>query len=152
MIFKVNDIEQFQTQKQFIDTAIVPLVQLDFSEQGIKQSSSATEYLMTLTSFVEQQFRGRLVLIPPFSYTVQTKNDNLTMILQEQLLEAGFKSVIFMTCDSAWTQQKESYDIIWLPSIPLESMDKTVKQRILEEQIKQIIPILTKVWSQNGIN
>lgn len=147
MIFKVNDIEQFQTQKQFIDTAIVPLVQLDFSEQGMKQSSSATEYLMTLTSFVEQQFRGRLVLIPPFSYTAQTKNDNLTMILQEQLLEAGFKSVIFMTCDSSWTLQKESYDIIWLPSIPLESMDKTVKQRILEEQIKQIIPILTKVWS-----
>jgi hypothetical protein len=147
VIFKVNDIEQFQTQKQFIDTAIVPLVQLDFSEQGMKQSSSATEYLMTLTSFVEQQFRGRLVLIPPFSYTAQTKNDNLTMILQEQLLEAGFKSVIFMTCDSSWTLQKESYDIIWLPSIPLESMDKTVKQRILEEQIKQIIPILTKVWS-----
>ena len=147
MIFKVSDIEQFQAQKQFIDTAIVPLVQLDFSEQGIKQSSSATDYLMTLTTFVEQQFRGRLVLIPPFSYTAQTRNENLTKSLLEQLQEAGFKSVIFMTCDPEWTSQKESYDIIWLPSIPLESMDKTVKQRILEEQIKQIIPVLTKVWS-----
>lgn len=147
MIFKVSDIEQFQTQKQYIDTAIVPLIQLDFSEQGIKQSSSATEYLLTLTSFVEQQFRGRLVLIPPFSYTAQTKSENLMMILHDQLLKAGFKSVIFMTCDSEWTSQKETYDIIWLPAIPLESMDKTVKQRILEEQIKQIIPHLTKIWN-----
>lgn len=147
MNFKVSDIEQFQAQKQYIDTAIVPLVQLDFSEQGIKQSSSATEYLLTLTSFVEQQFRGRIVLIPPFSYTTQTKNENLIMILQEQLLKSGFKSVIFMTCDSQWTSQNETYDIIWLPSIPLESMDKTVKQRILEEQIKQIIPLLAKTWA-----
>ncbi|AWE07002.1 DUF2487 domain-containing protein [Lysinibacillus sp. 2017] len=147
MIFKVSDVEQFQANKQFIDTAIVPLVQLDFSEQGIKQSSSATEYLMTLTAFVEQQFHGRLVLLPPFSYTDQTRDDNLPFSLQQQLTASGFKSVIFMTCDSNWTSQKDRYDIIWLPSIPLESMDKTVKQRILEEQIKQIIPVLTKVWS-----
>ena len=147
MIFKVSDVEQFQANKQFIDTAIVPLVQLDFSEQGIKQSSSATEYLMTLTAFVEQQFRGRLVLLPPFSYTDQTRDVNLTYSLQQQLTDSGFKSVIFMTCDSKWNTQKEQCDIIWLPSIPLESMDKTVKQRILEEQIKQIIPLLTKVWS-----
>lgn len=66
MNFIVKDVEQFQAQKQFIDTAIVPLVQLDFSDQGMKQSSSASEYLMTLTNFIEQQFKGRLLLLPPF--------------------------------------------------------------------------------------
>lgn len=66
MNFIVKDVEQFQAQKQFIDTAIVPLVQLDFTDHGMKQSSSASEYLMTLTNFIEQQFKGRLLLLPPF--------------------------------------------------------------------------------------
>lgn len=147
MIFKVSDVEQFQAQKQFIDTAIVPLVQLDFSDLGIKQSSSATEYLMTLTAFVEQQFRGRLMLLPPFSYTNLTRDEELAKTIQNELQNAGFKSVIFMTCDVKWTEQKDSINIIWLPSIPLESMDKTVKQRILEDQIQQIMPTLTNLWS-----
>lgn len=146
MIFKVSDVEQFQAQKQFIDTVLVPLVQLDFSEQGIKQSSSATEYLMTLTAFVEQQFRGRIMLLPPFSYSNQTKNEELLPIISSELSNAGFKSVIFMTCDHYWNEYKELATIIWLPPIPLESMDETVKQRILEEQLKQIVPSLTKSW------
>lgn len=146
MFFKVSDVEQFQAQKQFIDTAIVPLVQLDFSEGGMKQSSSASEYLMTLTSFVEQQFRGRLMLLPPFSYTASTKLVELPNILEQQLKDAGFKSVIFITCDHSWNDYKELVNIVWLPAIPLESMDKTVKQRILEDQLKQIIPALTSVW------
>lgn len=66
MIYKVRDVEQFQSQKQFIDTAIVPLVQLDFSEVGMKQTSSASEYLMSLTTFIEQQLHGRLMLFPLF--------------------------------------------------------------------------------------
>lgn len=74
MFFNVNDVQQFQSQKDFIDTALVPLLSLDFEEGKMKQSSSAAEFLMSLTSFIEQQFKGRLMLIPPFSYTEQTKS------------------------------------------------------------------------------
>lgn len=147
MNYNVKDIEQFQTQKQFIDTAIVPLVQLNLSDEGMKQSSSAVEYLMTLTMFIEQQFRGRVMLMPPFSYTDQTRNELLPMQLQEELHNTGFKSIIFITCDHSWTQKKEDLNILWLPAIPLESMDITVKQRILEDQLKKIIPVLTEAWA-----
>lgn len=146
MIYKVSDVEQFQAQKEFIDTAIVPLVQLDFSELGMKQTGSASEYLMSLTTFVEQQFRGRLMLLPPFSYTKLTKSSELPILIKKELKEAGFKSVLFMTCDHEWTALKEQLHILWLPAIPLESMDKSVKQRILEDQLKQVIPVLTSVW------
>lgn len=146
MIYKVSDVEQFQAQKEFIDTAIVPLVQLDFSELGMKQTGSASEYLMSLTTFVEQQFRGRLMLLPPFSYTKLTKSSELAITIEKELKESGFKSVVFMTCDHEWIELKEQLNILWLPAIPLESMDKTVKQRILEDQLKQVIPVLTSVW------
>ena len=147
MFFNVKDIEQLQANKEFIDTAIVPLVSLDFTDNGIKQSSSAAEYLMSLTAFIEQQFKGRLLLTPPFSYTQGTKNETLPIQVQEELLASGFKTVFFVTCDHFWTTVGQELDVIWLPSIPLESMEKAVKQRILEDQLKQVIPILTKAWS-----
>lgn len=146
MNFIVKDVEKFQAQKQFIDTAIVPLVQLDFSDNGMKQSSSASEYLMTLTNFLEQQFKGRLLLLPPFSYTRGTRSDKIPATMEKELKEAGFRAVVFITCDHSWTEYKEYLNIIWLPAIPLESMEQSVKQRILEDQLKQVLPTFTKIW------
>lgn len=73
MIFSVKDVQQFQTQKDFIDTAIIPLLSINFADSSIKQSSSAAEFMMSLTNFIEQQFKGRLMVMPPFSYTEETK-------------------------------------------------------------------------------
>lgn len=148
MFFNVKDVEQFQAQKQFIDTAIVPLLSLNFEEDSIKQSSSAAEYLMSLTAFIEQQFKGRLMLIPPFTYIDQIRHQVDIIMLKETLLNNGFKHVFFVTCDHYWTSLQDEVNIIWLPPIPLESMDKTVKQKILEDQLKQVIPSLTLAWSQ----
>lgn len=148
MFFNVKDVEQFQTQKEFIDTAIVPLLSLNFAESMIKQSSSATEYLMSLTAFIEQQFKGRLMLLPPFSYTEETKSGLFVPLLKQELHKVGFKHVFFITCDHSWTSLSDQVDVIWLPSIPLESMDKSVKKSVLEDQLKLVIPILSSKWSQ----
>lgn len=148
MHFNVKDLEQFQVQKEFIDTAIVPLLHIDLTEDGLKQSGSAVEYLLTLTNFIEQQFHGRLVLLPPFSYTTAMRTEQFPSKLEEELLETGFKTIIFISCDHYWQSFKDKLNVIWLPAIPLESMDKTVKQRILEDQLKQVIPVLTNAWNQ----
>lgn len=148
MFFNVKDVQQFQAQKEFIDTAIVPLLSINLSESSIMQSSSATEFLMSLTSFIEQQFKGRLMLMPPFSYTEGTRSGLSVSLLKDELQQVGFKHVLFITCDHSWTSLKEQIDVIWLPSIPLESMDREVKKTVLEDQLKQVIPILSSKWTQ----
>ena len=139
--------EQFQLQKQFIDTAIVPLLSLEFSDECSKQSSSAAEFLMSLTAFIEQQFKGRLLVTPHFSYIQSMKEIISLQAIYDELHTAGFKHVVFMTCDHHWTTVNDSFHIVWLPAIPLESMDKAVRQRILEDQLKHVIPMLTNVWT-----
>lgn len=147
MYFQVKDVQQYQAQKEFIDTAIVPLVFLSFEENKMARSSSEVEFLMSLTNFIEQQFKGRLMLIPPFCYTEETKSSLLVPTIKKNIQEGGFKHVIFMTCDHDWTSLSDEVDVIWLPSIPIESMDKEVKVKILEEQLKQVIPVLTAKWT-----
>ncbi|MFO7317036.1 MAG: YpiF family protein [Bacilli bacterium] len=149
MYFQVKDVQQYQQNKEFIDTAIVPLVSLDFAEDKIVKSSSEAEFLMALTSFIEQQFKGRLMLIPPYSYTEDMKDEKLVQTLKKNIQEGGFKHVIFITCDHFWTKLQDVIDVIWLPAIPIESMDKDVKKRILEEQLKQVLPVLSSKWSQH---
>lgn len=147
MFFNVKDIEQFLAQKEFIDTVVVPLVSLDFTEDKIKQSGSSVDFLMSLTSFIEQQFKGRLMVLPPYTYLSDAKNEDYPNVLTEQLHKIGFKHVFHITSDSFWTSFKDELNIIWLPSIPLESMDKNVKNSILEDQLRQIIPIFSAKWS-----
>ncbi|KGR84980.1 YpiF family protein [Lysinibacillus odysseyi] len=147
MFFNVKDIEQFQSQKQFIDTAIVPLLSLEFADDRSRQSSSAAEFLMSLTAFIEQQFKGRLLVTPPFSYTPALKDAIQPEKIKDELLSAGFKHIFFMTCDHHWTTVDSELEVIWLPAIPLESMDKAVKQRVLEDQLKQVIPTFTRAWT-----
>ena len=38
----------------------------------MKSSSSSTEFLMHLSTFIETQFKGRMMLLPPFTYTQST--------------------------------------------------------------------------------
>lgn len=149
MFFNVKDVQQFQQQKEFIDTALVPLLSLDFDDAKMKQSSSAAEFLMALTAFIEQQFKGRLMLVPPISYTEQTKIGLAVEILKKEIEQGGFKHVFFITCDHFWTSKQEELDVIWLPAIPLESMDLGVKQSILQDQLKQVIPVFTSKWFQS---
>lgn len=147
MYYNAADVEQFIQHKDYIDTAIVSLIELSFQQEKVKQVSSSADFIMALTAFVEQQFKGRLMVTPPFTY-VESLREQLSLVeLETQLKQAGFKHVFFLTSDSHWTSYTEQ-QIIWLPAIPLESMDKSVKQRILEDQLKQVIPKLTTEWSK----
>ncbi|MGG2080602.1 DUF2487 family protein [Lysinibacillus pakistanensis] len=148
MYFNANDVTSFMAQKEFIDTAIVPLVSIDLTSEKIKQSGAEADFLLSLTSFIEQQFKGRLLLLPPFSYSTIMKNEELPQLLESQLHNAGFKHVFFITCDHFWTNIGDVVNVIWLPAIPLESMDKGVKNSILEDQLRQVIPTFSTKWAQ----
>ncbi len=149
MYFNANDVTSFLAQKDFIDTAIIPLVGIDLTAEKLKQSGAESDFLLSLTAFIEQQFRGRLLVMPPFSYSTALKNEEMPVQLETQLHTAGFKHVFFITCDHFWTNIGDVVNIIWLPAIPLESMNMNVKQTILEDQLRQVIPVFSTKWSQN---
>ena len=148
MYFNANDVTSFLAQKDFIDTAIIPLVGIDFTAEKLKQSGAESDFLLSLTAFIEQQFKGRLLVMPPFSYSTALKNEELPAQLEAQLHTAGFKHVFFITCDHFWTNIGDVVNVVWLPAIPLESMDMSVKNTILEDQLRQVIPVFSTKWSQ----
>lgn len=144
--WNAKDMDTYIQQKEYIDTLLVPLLKLETNPENMKSSSSSTEFLLHLSTFMENQFKGRIMLLPPFSYTQSMDLEIFAETLQQDINLMNFKHVFYLTTDSNWTLSKLE-DVIWLPSIPLESMDKQLRQKIIEDQLRQILPILTKKWS-----
>lgn len=148
-----QDIDMFLKEKQYVDTAVLPLFPVSFGED-IKQSVAMTEFISLLSVQLERQFRGRLLMLPGYSYLKLSSGDKLASGLkewEEVLLDQGFKHIFHLTSDSMWKTREADLggELIWLPSLPLEHMDENYRNSILEDQVKQLLNLFAQKW-QNG--
>ncbi|CAM3056963.1 DUF2487 domain-containing protein [Filibacter tadaridae] len=147
MNWTTKDMDTYLQQKEYIDTLIVPLLKVETKPELLKNSSSSSEFLMYLTTFLETQFKGRMMLMPPFIYTQSTNLSTFSETLTVDLADMPFKHIFFITTDAQWLSVEIKGQVIWLPSIPLESMDEKLRQTIIEDQLRQVLPRFTEVWS-----
>jgi len=147
MYWNSKDMSVFMEQKEFVDTAVIPLLLIDGQASKLKNNASSTEFLMALTAFIENQFKGRVILMPPVSYTTRANRQQLGQEWDEMLKEAGFKHLFFVSSDMEWVTEESTLDVIYTPSIPLENMDRKLRQSVLDDQLRQIIPVFAKRWA-----
>lgn len=147
MNWVAKDIDTYLTQKEYIDTVVVPLVAVDTRPETMKQSASSAEFLMNLSTFIEKQFKGRMMFLPPVSYTQSADLQQLAQTLDQDLAESSFPHVFFLTSDSKWTAVESKGKVVWIPSIPLETMDESLRKTIMEDQLRQVLPHFMDKWN-----
>lgn len=147
MNWTAADIDTYIQQKDYIDTLLVPLLKIETEPAYLKSGSSSAEFLMHLSTFIETQFKGRMMLMPPFSYTNSTNLNEMAQTMRKDLVNIGFKHIFYLTTDAGWKSSLLTDEVLWLPAIPIESMDKSLRQSVLEDQLKQVLPHLSKKWS-----
>lgn len=148
-----KDTESFQQQKEYVDTALVPLVPISF-ESDMKETASQHEFVQLLTMLLEKQFKGRILLIPPFTYIKQQEEAEKLAALKrwsDEIDNAGFKHKLFFTSDSNWKLAEDKIDgsLIWVPAVPLEHMEDSYKYSLIEDQAKQFVNIIVHKWQQD---
>jgi hypothetical protein len=148
MYFIGKDMDQYIQQKEYVDTAIVPLVEVDLSTEGVKRSAGASEYLQSLTALLEKQFKGRILLLPPISYAKKADRQRIAGELAEELKAADFKHVFYLTADASWRSIDSLENLLWLPAIPIEHMDQKFRNSVMEDQLRQVLPLFTKEWTK----
>ncbi|MFD1030862.1 DUF2487 family protein [Metaplanococcus flavidus] len=147
MHFIGKDMDQYLNQQEYVDTAVVPLLELNLGQTALKSSAGASEYLQSLTALLEKQFRGRILLFPPVSYTTGADRLRLAEEIKTEMQKADFKHVFFMTTDAEWRSVEQLKNVLWLPAIPTEHMDRNFKQSVMEDQLRQVLPLFIKEWS-----
>ncbi|MBD7986200.1 DUF2487 family protein [Sporosarcina sp. Sa2YVA2] len=143
-----KDMDTYLQQKEYIDTLVIPLVKVQTNMDNIKTSASSTEFIMHLASLIETQFKGRMMFAPPVVYTSKTDIVQMTHTTLQEFVDTTFTHVFFLTTDHAWNEIDMVGQVIWMPSIPLESMDASLRQSILEDQLRQLLPKFTEQWSK----
>lgn len=147
MHFIGKDMDQYLNQQEYVDTAVVPLLELNLSPGGLKPSAGASEYLQSLTSLLEKQFKGRIMLFPPVSYASRADRARLSEEISTEMDKADFKHVFYITTDAEWRSGVHLKNVLWLPAIPTEDMDRSFKQSVMEDQLRQVLPLFLKEWS-----
>ncbi len=148
-----KDAALFTQQKEYIDTAVVPFVSVDF-ETAMIQSAEQYEFIQLLIAFLEKQFKGRMLVTPPHSY-FSGRDSKLADAAEwaAKLQKAGFKHIFFFTSDSFWNGRDAEIgaSVIWVPSIPLGAMDEGLKYSLIENQAKQIVNIIVQKWQEKAL-
>jgi hypothetical protein len=145
-----KEVELYMKEKQYIDTAVIPLLPIGF-EEAMKTFAAQGEFISLLSMHLEHQFKGRLMLFPAFTYLNSEDKEMAEKRLDDwksAMRDAGFKYVFFLTSDSDWRFSNEELErsLMWLPSIPLDTMDEKYKHSIMEDQVKQLLNVIVKKW------
>ena len=147
MNWNATDMNVFLQQKEYIDTVVVPLIKVETTDSRMKASASSSDFLMNLASYIEMQFRGRIMVAPPFAYSPSMDLVQYGEMLSKDMSASPFRHVFYLTTDANWTTIGIEGKVLWLPAIPIESMDDRLKQSILEDQLKQLLPLFTEEWN-----
>ncbi|WP_018660394.1 YpiF family protein [Heyndrickxia acidiproducens] len=152
MLWTAKDIELYLQEQPYIDTAILPLVPASFGRE-MKQSASQYEWIRLLSTSLENQFKGRLVLMPAYMYLQSLGPEMNREVLQKwesEMAAGGFRHIFYITSDPVWQPCQTSLEgsIIWLPAIPLAHMEQKYRDTVVEEQVKQLISLIVNQWQE----
>ncbi|WP_059105124.1 YpiF family protein [Shouchella shacheensis] len=154
MRFKAKDMDTYLQAVDYVDTALVPLVQATWLKEP-KTAAQTGEFALLLAEELERQFRGRVMLLSPFSYTssetIEERVLRLTHWYEE--LAVSFKHVVLLTSDGTWKPEEGQLDnmrLLFVPSVPLEFVEPANRRELLNGQLKQLMPVLTDAWQQNN--
>lgn len=146
--WNVKDIELFIREKEYVDTALIPVLPVEF-ESNMKRAAEQGEFIQLLSMHLERQFKGRLVLFPAFTYLRESEAEwDLLSSWRTRAKEGGFAHVFFLTADKRWSSLGEEKlgSFFYVPSIPLEHMEEKYKHAAMEDQLKTLIPKMIKNW------
>lgn len=146
-----NDVDLYNQTKEYIDTAVIPLIAISVGSD-FKNTVSKGEFINLVSMDLERQLKGRVFLFPTYSYLKKSENVIENLIEWKTELQQEFKHVVFLTSDTELKEEKNEQmegKLIWLPTIPLENMDENLKRKLLQDQVEQILNILLQSWNKS---
>ncbi|RFU65531.1 YpiF family protein [Peribacillus glennii] len=145
-----GDLETFEEAREYIDTAVVPLIPVSF-QKGRNQSASMYVFIDMLTASIENQFKGRVMLMPPLSYLAGEEIGKKMELVHAWRKEIeSFRNIFFITSDSEWKAYEQEFGgtLIWIPSIPLEHLEEGQARTMIVDQARQVFDLFTRKWNE----
>ncbi|MBR7553246.1 DUF2487 family protein [Allobacillus sp. GCM10007491] len=148
-----QDIKMYIQEKEYIDTAIIPLVPYAIHDDQEMVLTSFQQELMNLYSHqLEQRLKGRIFLFPVYTYLKNSLIDNeierINHVIQE-VKKQPFNEVFLLTFDKQWRKQSSSIEgeLVWLPAIKSGNLQSNEVREVIRSQIIDIEELIKESWS-----
>ncbi|MCY9161366.1 YpiF family protein [Bacillus atrophaeus] len=145
MRWRIADAEAYLHAADYIDTAVIPLISIKADHQ-FKASVEKGEFTQLICEELERQLKGRVYLFPAYTYI--DINETTIQELRYWKKEAGsrFRHVVFLTAEANWEDAVSEEKVVYIPSVPFEHMNDSLKRRILEDKTGEILNVLLQLW------
>lgn len=148
------DMEMYMKAREFVDTVVVPLIPMTL-KGDIIPTVEMGEFISILASELEREYKGRLIVLPAFTYLKD--EDPSTLINRVNLwnntfLEDGIKNVVLLTSDTDWKLNEKDIQatLLWVPSISFKDLDKKYIEQMVKSQMKSIHTIVINLWKKEN--
>ncbi|MBU6079508.1 MULTISPECIES: DUF2487 family protein [Allobacillus] len=148
-----EDIKMYIAEKEYIDTAIIPLVPYAIDDDQEMILTSFQQELMTLYSHqLEQRLKGRLFLFPVYTYLnnslIENEIDRINQLIDE-VKKQPFNEVFLLTFDKQWRKHGTSLkgELVWLPAIKNGNLQSNEVREVIQSQIIDIEELIKESWS-----
>lgn len=142
MLYNNRDLRVLKEEIEFVDTAIVPVMSVDFNNNLLHHANNL-ELIQHVTVQLEKQLKGRLMITP--ALTTVGGNIDALETYKNQLTEYGFKKVVSLSFDDI---DIDGVHNIKINSIPIGDMDAEMKISIINDEVKTVIKQIISVWNQ----
>ena len=110
MRWLAKDTSLYITEKQYVDTLVVLLVPIAFGDRT-KESGNDYEFLSLISSELERQFQGRILLFPTFIYP-ENPSDSYKEITFTELFHSVITAISAIFFISTKQYFKEQIDAV----------------------------------------
>ncbi|MTH52159.1 DUF2487 family protein [Bacillus mangrovi] len=147
MKWAAKDATALEKEKEYIDTAVIPLIPAGTGPDFL-QTVQLGEFALLLSEELERRLRGRVMLSVPFTYLHKEEGVEERLLHWKEDAERAVRHVFFLTSDPRWKTAAELQDrLIWIPSMPLHTLDHAVAEQLLDSHLDQIMNILLQFWN-----
>ncbi|WIY62674.1 YpiF family protein [Bacillus arachidis] len=149
MKWVVKDAEQFEQAREYVDTGIIPLLSISVAKE-MKGIVEQGEFIQTLSIELEREYKGRVLLLPPFTYLAEQQKKEQARLQEwaSHLQDQGLKHIAYVTSDLGWKEAEDMLPghLFWLPSLSLEQFSDQAKREVIQAHVKNIMSLLTEKW------
>lgn len=147
-----KDMELYVGSKEYIDTAIIPIIPFQVSQEAsFGKSTSKRESLSIFATEIEKELSGRVLLIPNYYYLEFGDKERETKRLNdwcEEIKKQPFEHVFILTFDASWKRYEKDLEanLLWVPGVQVDETNSTNMLQLLRGQVPDVIDLLRSYW------
>ncbi|GAA0458961.1 DUF2487 family protein [Alkalibacillus silvisoli] len=148
-----QDVQSYTQAKEYIDSAVMPLIPFSFSDDDeLTKLSFQHEVMQIYMTQIEKQLKGRVFLLPVYNYlkqnTLTDEYERLASVVG-QIQEQPFKYVFLFTFDKKWRKYSSELDaeLIWLPAPQQSDLNQVETQQLVQSQVAEIEELIKEQWN-----